>query len=55
MDRTKQLRDVLAKLREIGADCGAEGRQLRRLAEECEALVVAVETAPEPGSPRKIG
>jgi hypothetical protein len=55
MDRTDQLRAVLAKLREIGADFGAEGRQLRRLAEECEALVGAVDAAPEPSAPRKIG
>ena len=55
MDRTDQLRAVLAKLREIGADFGAEGRQLRRLTEECEALVGAVDAAPEPCAPRKTG
>jgi hypothetical protein len=55
MDRTDQLRVVLARLREAGADFGAEGRQLRRLAEECEALVGAVDAAPEPVAPRKIG
>jgi hypothetical protein len=55
MDRTDQLRAVLAKLREIGAEIGTEGSQLRRLAEECEALVGAVDAAPEPSAPRKIG
>jgi hypothetical protein len=55
MDRTDQLRAVLAKLREIGADFGAEGRQLRRLTEECEALVGAIDAAPEPCAPQKTG
>ena len=55
MERREQLRVVLAKLREIGADCGVEGRQLRRLAEECDALVCAVDAALEPDAPEKIG
>ena len=55
MDRAEQLKAVLARLRGIGAEFGAAGLHLRRLAQECEALLAAVEAAPKPKRPRQHG